>query len=416
MFRDTLRVGLLLGWKQIRRANIWTTSLIVFIMTLTFLNLVVVSGILVGLIEGSVRAYRNQYTGDIILSTPTGEEYIEKSSTVISTLQNIPGIRGYSARSVEGATVEANYRTRRDPQEVRDTVGTRIVGFDPVVEDQITNLSHYVVEGEYLEPGDEGFVMLGSNMLKKYAPDFGDAFSTLDDVEPGTRIRITVGDRTKEFTVKGIIKSKVDETSFRAFMVESEFNRFVGRTNLNVNEIAVVVDEDVEPIKVKQAIVDSGLDQFATVKLSREALPQALEDIMVTFELLGTAISSIGLVVSSITMFIVIFVNAITRRKYIGILKGIGIRAGAIELSYVIQSLMYAVVGAGIGMIITYVFLVPLFDAHPIDFPFSDGILVAPLSGTLIRLTILLVSTVIAGYIPAWMIIKRNTLDSILGR
>lgn len=416
MFRDTIRVGLLLGWKQIRRANIWTTSLIVFIMMLTFLNLVVVSGILVGLIEGSVRAYRNQYTGDIIISTPTGEEYIEKSSTVISTINTIPGIRDYSARAVEGVSVEANYRTRRDPQEVRDTVGTRVVGLNPVVEDSVTHLSRYVVEGEYLDASDEGFVMLGSNMLEQYAPDFGEAFPTLENVNPGTRIRLTAGNNTKEFTVKGIVKSKVDETSFRAFMLENDFNRFIGRTSLNVNEIAVVVEDGVDPLQVKQAIIASGVEKYALVRLSREALPKALEDIMVTFDLLGTAISSIGLIVSSITMFIVIFVNAITRRKYIGILKGIGIRAGAIELSYVIQSLMYAVVGAGIGMIITYAFLVPLFDAHPINFPFSDGILVAPLSGTLIRLTILLVSTVIAGYIPAWMIIKRNTLDSILGR
>ncbi|MEK7605985.1 MAG: ABC transporter permease [Patescibacteria group bacterium] len=416
MLRDTIRVGLILGWKQIRRANIWTTSLIVFIMMLTFLNLVVVSGILVGLIEGSVRAYRNQYSGDIIITTPTGEEYIEKSSTVLRTLDTIPGVREYSARAVEGVSVEANYRIRRDPQEVRDTVATRVVGINPISEDSVTNIAHYIVEGEYLDSSDEGFVLLGSNMLKQYAPDFGDIFPTLDNVHPGSRIRLTVGNRTKEFIVKGILKSKVDETSFRAFMLENDFNRFVGRTSLNVNEVAVVVEDGVDPAKVKQAIIASGVDGYAVVRLSREALPKALEDIMITFDLLGNAISSIGLVVSSITMFIVIFVNAITRRKYIGILKGIGIRAGAIELSYVVQSLLYAVVGAGIGMFITYVFLVPLFDAHPINFPFSDGILVAPLSGTLIRLTILLISTVVAGYIPAWMIIKRNTLDSILGR
>jgi len=34
----------------------------------------------------------------------------------------------------------------------------------------------------------------------------------------------------------------------------------------------------------------------------------------------------------------------------------------------------------------------------------------------MIRLSILLVVTAIAGYIPARMIIKKNTLDSILGR
>jgi len=385
-------------------------------MMLTFLNLVVVSGILVGLIEGSVQANRDQHTGDIFLSTPEGEEYIEKSGDVLKTLATIPGVEYYSARFTEPTTIEANYRSRRDPQEVRDTVGTRIVGIDPIAEDLVTHLSRFVVEGEYLQPGDEGFVMLGSNMIEEYAPDFGDVFATIADVHPGTRVRVTINGRTKEYTVKGIVESKVDETSFRAFMLDNDFRSFAGRSNLNVNEVAIVVASGVDPSNVQQALIDSGVDRYARVRLSREALPQALEDIIVTFDLLGTAIGSIGLLVASITIFIVIFVNAITRRKYIGILKGIGIEARAIELSYVFQSFTYAAVGSALAILIIYLVLVPAFAAHPINFPFSDGILVAPLGGTFIRLVIMIISTLIAGYIPARMIIKKNTLDSILGR
>jgi ABC-type antimicrobial peptide transport system permease subunit len=112
----------------------------------------------------------------------------------------------------------------------------------------------------------------------------------------------------------------------------------------------------------------------------------------------------------------VIFINALTRRKFIGILKGIGIHGRAIEISYVFQSIFYAVIGSGLGLLLVYAVLVPLFQAHPIDFPFSDGILVAPIDGTMLRVSLLVVSTIIAGYIPAWMIVRRNTLDSILGR
>jgi ABC-type antimicrobial peptide transport system permease subunit len=60
--------------------------------------------------------------------------------------------------------------------------------------------------------------------------------------------------------------------------------------------------------------------------------------------------------------------------------------------------------------------LVPFIDAHPINFPFSDGILVATASGTLWRAFALLVATVIAGYIPAKIVSRQNTLDAILGR
>ena len=72
--------------------------------------------------------------------------------------------------------------------------------------------------------------------------------------------------------------------------------------------------------------------------------------------------------------------------------------------------------GSAVGLALVYGILVPMFAAHPIDFPFSDGILVAPLDQTFFRVGLLVASTLIAGYIPAWMIIRKNTLDSILGR
>ena len=72
--------------------------------------------------------------------------------------------------------------------------------------------------------------------------------------------------------------------------------------------------------------------------------------------------------------------------------------------------------GVVLGMIIVFAFLKPYIAAHPINFPFSDGILVATFSGTMIRAAILLIATVVAGYIPAKIVIRGNTLDAILGR
>lgn len=97
-------------------------------------------------------------------------------------------------------------------------------------------------------------------------------------------------------------------------------------------------------------------------------------------------------------------------------MKGIGISEKAIEVSYVFQSVFYAILGGLLGLFVVYVLLVPLFNAHPLDFPFSDGILVAPVGSTTFRFFLLLLVTLIAGYIPARSIVKKNTLDSILGR
>jgi ABC-type antimicrobial peptide transport system permease subunit len=172
----------------------------------------------------------------------------------------------------------------------------------------------------------------------------------------------------------------------------------------------------IDPVTVKEALIRDGFGEYGKVQTFEDAQPKFLKDITATFALLGNAIGSIGLAVASITIFIVIFINAITRRKFIGIMKGIGIRGDVIEISYIFQSIFYALCGSAIGMLLVFGVLVPFFNAHPINFPFSDGILVATLSGTLLRVALLLVTTIIAGYIPARMIVRKNTLDSILGR
>lgn len=413
-YESLFRVAWLLARRQIQRANRWTTLLIVGIMTLTFLNLVVVNGILVGLIQGSIDANKREYTGDIIIKTKTGDSSIERTYAVTKTLDTISDIDAYTVRTISGGTVEANYRTRREG-EVRNQMATTFAGISPSDEDRVTGLASKVLLGEYLSDTDDGYVLVGTNILKEYSGIT--EFELLRNVVPGSKLKVTVGDVEKEVTVKGLIKSKVGDVSMRVMFTRQELDRLLGRTDGDANEIAIVLDGGVtQADSVKAKLVGEGIDAYADVRTANEAINQFLEDIAVTFGILGNVFGVVGLIVALITIFIVIFINAITRRKSIGVLKGIGIDGRAIELSYILQSIFYASVGSAIGLALLYVVLQPSLAANPIDFPFSDGILVAPVGETMIRLLVLLTTTIIAGYVPARMVIKKNTLDSILGR
>ncbi len=285
-----------------------------------------------------------------------------------------------------------------------------------MAENGLTGVSRFVVAGSYLEPDDYDQILIGAYLLKEYFPVESSAIQTLSNIGVGDKVRVKIGSITREMTVKGIIKSKVDEISYRAYFVDTQFRDLIGRTDYNVGEISVKLKPGTDAIAVKNALLRSGVGAFARVQTFEDAQPKFLIDIKNTFALLGNLMSSIGLVVASITIFIVIFINAITRRKFIGILKGIGVSGKTIEVSYVFQSFFYAIAGSLIGFAILYGLLEPFISAHPINFPFSDGILVAPLSGTFLKIMILVVTTIIAGYIPARMIVRKNTLDSILGR
>ena len=410
-----VRIGFFLAVRQLRRTSLWSTTLIIFVMVLTFLNLVVVSGILVGLLQGAVDQTRIQYTSDVIVSSLTDKKFIDNSPNIIALVESVPGVEAVTPRYREGGILEANYKTRQETDKP-NTANAQLVGIDPYEEHAVTGIGNYMVEGEFLEPGDFDKVVIGHYLLSQYLPIESPAFTSLDNVGVGTKIRMRVGDVIREVEVKGILRTKVDDLSLSAYMVDSQFRSIIGRNDGNVDEISIKLEPGADPVAVRDTILRNGVGEFARVQTFEEAQPQFIKDMIQTFNMLGVAFSSIGLVVAVITVFIVIFINAITRRKYIGILKGIGISGRAIEFSYVFQSMFYAVLGSTIGLGIVYGFLVPYFENNPIDFPFSDGILVAPPEETLVRILILVVATVIAGFVPAWMIVRKNTLDSILGR
>lgn len=411
-----MSVGLFLAYRQIRRSNISTTLLIVFVMTLTFLNLVVVRGVLVGLLQGATNNYKTRYAGDIILTNLPKKTFIENSQNIIGAIKTIPDVLSFTYRYAEGGEIEANYKNRLKLTDDTNSAGASIVGIDPVRENVATDLSRFIIEGRYLAPSDSEGILLGSNLLRKYLDIESPSISLLEDVEIGDRVRVSVGGERKEFIIIGFLKSKTDEIDFRAFVPEGTLRLLIGRGDYNVDEIAIFLKPGADPNVIKEMLIRSGASKYARVQTWEESLPKFLLDIQNTFGLLGNAIGSIGLVVASITIFIVIFINAITRRKYIGILKGIGVSSNAIEWAYVLQSIFYALLGIIVGMAFLYGFLVPFIDAHPIKFPFSDGILVAELPSTLIRAALLMLATLIAGYIPARIVAKQNTLDAILGR
>ncbi|HEY0979786.1 MAG TPA: FtsX-like permease family protein [Candidatus Paceibacterota bacterium] len=412
-----IRVGMFLARRELKRASKWTTGLIIFVMLLTFLNLVVVGGILVGLIEGSVEADRRYSSGDILISPFLNKSYIEHTPEVVAAAKTIPGFHALAVRYTGSARVESNYRSTVKPGEMRDGAGASLLGIDPMVEHNFSGIEKFVVEGSFITAQDTDSVVVGKNLLYKYVPIEAPGFQTLKDVTIGSKIKVTVGgDTAKEYYVKGVISSKVDTFDSSVIMVDSEARALVGRRDFNANQIAIQLDPGADSNIAKAMLLDAGIGEYARVQTHEEAMPKFLKDIQATFAILGNAISSIGLVVAAITIFIVIFVNAITRRRFIGILKGIGISPRAIAVSYIIQSIFYALLGSAIGIAVVFGLLKPFFVANPIDFPFSDGILVATIPGTLLRTMILLVATIIAGYIPARIVIKQNTLSAILGR
>ncbi len=421
-WKTAFRLGWFLAIRQIRRSSRGTTALIIFIMVLTFLNLVVVSGLLVGLITGSYDQYRQSFSGDVIITPINNKDHIENSPALIRLLEAHPYVKVVSPRYGITAQVLGTLDDLPDKDASPNQVAARISGINPVAEESLSHFSRFLTSGEPLSNNEEGYILIGANLLKKYS-SFADAnipgLTLLEDVDVGSKVRVSVsteaGEVRKLFVVKGIVKSKIDEISTRMFILDREAKRMIPVNKDQVQEIAIRT-EPLRDLALVRELKQFMGDYQARIQTSEEAIPSFLRDIESTMSILGNALSSFALIVAAITVFIVIFINAVTKRKFIGIMKGIGISPRAIQIAYVIQALFYGLVGSIIGLLLTFGFLEPFFRNNPIDFPFSDGILAVTPFGAGIRVVILLTVTVLAGFIPATLIVRKNTLDSILGR
>ncbi|QQR64572.1 FtsX-like permease family protein [Candidatus Kaiserbacteria bacterium] len=411
-----LRIGLFLGLRQMQHTNPWTTILIIIVIVFTFLNLVVVSGILSGIVDGAMKATRSEGLADIIINPLAGESAIKESARIFGILDTFSEIQSYSPRYTNLATIEANYKERRDLSIDPDIISITMTGINPVKEAETVAIESIISEGEYFKEGESGYIILGKYAIDRYAVEFGSVFPSLENVYPGDTVRVTAGDRSEEFVVKGIIDSKIDLISFSMFMPEKEFRRLFGRDDHNVNQIIVRLkpgeDEDV----VKKALQMTDIRLFTRVETFTESLPKYILDVSKTFDVLGLFVGVIGIIVASITIFIIIFINALSRRRQIGILKAIGMSKESIEYAYVIQAGTYTIIGAALGLFLTYFFLIPYFIENPIDFPYSYVSLSLTDTDLFLRAGALICVTLIAGFVPAWLITRQNTLNAVLGR
>jgi putative ABC transport system permease protein len=433
---NTISLGFFLALRQVTRGSKWATGLIVFIMMLTFLNFVATSGLLVGIVESVSRSFKEEWSGDLFIETRNEKDYIEHTNDIVSVVTSFPQIQSYSPRIIAGAKIEANWQDKRKESD-ENSVSNQIAGIDPEKEDATTNLSKFVVEGEWLREGDVRGIVLGSGYLASYSK-VADLLALLKNVKVGDTVRVTVSQKkslvtgeqnfavnpdlstsdsvTQDFIVRGILHSKVQFVVSRAYILDTELKKMLGKTDGDVSEIAILLKPGVDPYQVKTPLLDNGFGEYSKINTAEEGSPSFLVDIRTFFTIIGTILGSISVVVGLITIFVIIYINALTRKRQIGIMKAVGVSEFAIEFSYICQALFYVILGSSIAIIAVFFGIKPLLMAHPIDTPFANVVLSAEPVSVALKFILVFFVSILAGYLPARIIVNNNTLDSILGR
>ena len=436
-------VGSFLTFRYIRGASRWTTTLIVFVMVLTFLNLTVIGGLLEGIIVGSFVGLRDRAIGDVFITAKDGEVSVGRTQYILRELRSDARVSSFSPRY--GARVEIiaedDVYNVTNANEQRKSVNATVLGVDPDAERATTNLPNSLLEGTYFSSsGARREILLGSALLERYSPFGADVLS---NVHPGEYVYMRINDNQRtgsgfddpedagrgilskqassasdsvlqKYLVRGVYRTKAGELDLAVIMNDDEVRANNLSPGNNVSSIAVRLHNYTDAVFVRDNLLTS-FGRYAKIETAEDAIGPFLDDIRAVFRLLGSVVGAIGLVVSSITIFIIIFVTASSRSKFIGILKAIGVTPNAIRISYVLYAMSFALLGTIIGSILLYFVLVPFFDANPIPFPFSDGILYVTPFTVGMQITLLLVATFIAGLIPAHRIVRKPAIEAVRG-
>lgn len=404
---NVLKTALFIAYKAISRGNKSTNALMILILSISFLNLMFISGILGGLSKATEQIVVDTETAHITLTPqeePIRKDFIDNQGALRSQIEQLPGIVATARRYALAGTIAYDKKESGNPRRV----SVRIIGIDPADDKKVIINADHMVAGEYLEGLREDEIVLGADIAGGYGEPTGE---DLGGVNVGDEVQVMYHNGVaRTYTVKGIYKVG--------------FYQGQGLISSKEVESVLPVDNEASQILVKVDLKQDTLDNYLTrvqdiapnLKIRKYTdLLGGSAAIIGAFNGIATVVSAFSIIVGAVTIFVLIYVNAINKRRQIGVLKAIGIKSRIIVYSYVFQSLFYALCGLVIGSGLVFLLLDPLMKAHPLELPMGNvGLSLSALRIVLSSISLLLAG-LLAGAIPSSRVAKQDILKSIWG-
>jgi len=407
--KKDLKVAFFLGYKSIVNGNKSIIVLMIFILSLAFVNLIFTTSLLNGVTTTLDNQLINNSVANIVIDPqeePTRENYIVHTRELRQRIENIPGVVATVVHYNLIATFA--YDKNKDGEYKYGT--WQVIGVDPEEEPKVTGISKHIISGNYLEGLGHGDIILGSDIAGGYGA--AEEIKSLG-AKVGEKIWISFGNGVRrEYTIRGISNVRFTLIDQNAYITAREAKSILRLSDDRASQILVKInktgDEDRYIEEIKRITPNLKVRKWTEYT-------SMLNSITSSFNLITGIISAIGLVVAATTIFILIYVNTINKRRQIGILKAIGIKENIIIISYILQSFFYAIFGIIFGSTVMFCFVAPYFVSHPIALAIGDISLSIKEYQVLQGVFSLLAAAFIAGLVPAWRAAKENILKAIWG-
>jgi putative ABC transport system permease protein len=405
---NDLRVALFLLYKTITRGNRWTLVLTILVTTLAFINITFTTSLMNGAIAKAYQQAKENYVSNIVILPPVDDKYITQVRELKTKINTLPGVIASSSRYSAPGTLR--YDPERDGVDVREKAWS-IKSINPAEEVKVTSLQTSIIAGRYLEEGDRDAIMMGKEISGGYGASF--QLTSLKGAQVGDEVTIIFQNGTRrDYTIKGIYNCMFPLADLNVFITEKEMESVLNLHN-RATEILVKTDGS--------APENVYIDRLRLMGIEKEQIQIWMDFIgyisglTQTFDIIKVITNFIGLLVAGITIFIVIFIATVNRRRQIGILKAIGMKERIIILSYIFQAVFYALLGALTGLFVIQFVIVPFFIRHPFPMPIGLVSLALVSRDLTVSIASMVFVSIIAGFIPSWMVTRQNIIKAIWG-
>ncbi len=387
----------LLGWRLMRqyivRGRKWTLALTTLLVAVAFINLAFASSLLTGITHAIEHQVKSLMVGEIYLDAKEPGKFIANADEKVAAIKRIDGVRmADKVLSFDTLLVSGDAYTR---------AAVNVV--DPKTFGETLDIEKHIESGTFLKNDDE--IVLGSRLLVRTA---------LDGTKVGDTISMKINGKDIKVKVGGISNTKYIYADDAAYISRALWQKISGEANSTAATMIIVRAANGKDNEVKKALENL---KYTDVRIHdwRDAASY-MDTISGSFISLDAIMLLVGVIIAAVTIFIVIYVDIINKRRQIGIQRAIGVKPRVIVFSYVLLSLFYAVCGVAAGLAIFFGGLVPFFLAHPFRLPIADVTLYVSPPQLVFRAEIVLVVAIISGAIPAIMASRMKMLDAILGR
>ena len=401
MTKNAAAIPSFLVGRFLKRSSHFTAVLTILFIAAAFINLLFVASLLNGIARGTDDQVINAYVGDATIRPLAGQRAIPQVGDALAQIRRIFDVVGVSAQTIVPATL------KHGPTQV----SREVLAIDPADEQTVTNIARKMVAGSFLRPMDLDGIVLGIQIAGGPGVELNE--TSLKGAQVGDTVLLSTYGAARAFTIRGIFKTKFLTADLRAFISRDAWERLDPEARDRATMILVKAKKRGRERALVDALRRTGVKgSFSTWQDSAGIM----KSITKSFVSINVTLSFVGLFITAVTIFIVVYIDVMGRRRQIGVLRALGVEAWVVRLTYMLEAAVYAIAGLVLGLAIFLGVIVPIVAAHPFSLPLCDAVLSVDNQGLIIRGVAVLAVAIASGLVPALLATRLPILDAIVDR